>query len=129
VKLLGVSASLTRGGRTRAAVEFALGSVAGRFSGVETELLDFRDCAIAPCDGRPLEEYPGDTKRAVRTIQDAAACLIAPAAPGVVQRGNELTGARVRDDLRQLAEGVLLLAERLGGCRLGPPPLAARARG
>jgi NAD(P)H-dependent FMN reductase len=44
-------------------------------------------------------------------------------------QGAELTGARVRDDLRQLAEGVLEMAARLGGCRLGPPPLAARTRG
>jgi NAD(P)H-dependent FMN reductase len=192
VKLLGVSASLTKGGRTRAAVECALAAVAGRQPGVETELLDFRELAIAPCDGRPLEEYPADTRRAVQAIQDAAACLVstpiyrgsypgvlknllditplealmgkpvgviavggsehhyltidqelrpllawfnAVVAPGSVYvqgadfQGAELTGARVRDDLRQLAEGVLELAARLEGCRLGPPPLAARTRG
>lgn len=76
VKLLGISGSLTQGGRTRAVVELGLRWAKERFPEIETELLDLRGLRIALCDGRSLAEYPDDTKRAIDIIQGAQAYLI-----------------------------------------------------
>ncbi len=37
---------------------------------------DLREVRVAFCDGRPLDEYPDDTRRAVDRVQAADACVI-----------------------------------------------------
>src|SRR5262245_52304976 len=56
--LLGISGSLTKGGSTRTAIDYALRAAQQRDSAVTTVVLDLRDVALAFCDGRPLHEYP-----------------------------------------------------------------------
>jgi NAD(P)H-dependent FMN reductase len=69
--LLGISGSLTKGGSTRTAIDYALRAAQQRDPAVTTAVLDLRDVALAFCDGRPLHEYPDDTPRAVRPFTAA----------------------------------------------------------
>ena len=76
MKLLGISGSMTKSGRTRTAVQFALDAARRRFSETEIELLDLREWKIALLDGRALAEYEDDTPRVVETISRAHCFLI-----------------------------------------------------
>jgi len=68
MKLLGISGSMTKSGRTRTALQFALDAALRRFPDTEIELLDLRDWKVSLLDGRPLSEYPDDTPRVVEKI-------------------------------------------------------------
>ncbi len=192
MKLLGISGSMTKSGRTRTAVQFALDAALGRFPEVEIELLDLREWKVAMLDGRALSDYADDTPGVVEKVQRADCFLIgspiyrgtytgalknlldhvpvealmgkvvgliatgatahhylaidhelravmawfnAYVAPGSVYvenahyREQELVDERVREHLRQLGEGVIMLARKLQGTPAEPPPLAAWTRG
>lgn len=76
MKVVGVAASLSSSGRTRAAVAISLeGSL--RESGVSVELLDLRDYRVEFVDGRRLEMYDTPTQEVVRRIGEAAAVILA----------------------------------------------------
>jgi NAD(P)H-dependent FMN reductase len=53
--LLGISGSLTAGGSTRTAIEYALRAAKARYPDITTEMLDLREVRVALCDGRALE--------------------------------------------------------------------------
>jgi NAD(P)H-dependent FMN reductase len=77
VKLIAISASLTPGGRTRAALECAVEGARARYADTETDLLDLRDVRISFCDGRALSEYADDTRRVVEGIGTGDGFLLA----------------------------------------------------
>jgi FMN reductase len=68
MRLIGLSASLTKGGRTRLALEAALAGATTRFPDIDAELIDARDYRVSLCDGRPLDQYPDDTGRLVSAL-------------------------------------------------------------
>ncbi len=74
--LLGISGSLTKGGSTRAVIDAALLAAKTRYPDITTDVLDLRDVTLSFCDGRPLDDYPDDTSKAVARIQAADAYII-----------------------------------------------------
>jgi FMN reductase len=74
--LLGISGSLTKGGSTRAVIDAALLAAKTRIPDIITDVLDLRDVTLSFCDGRPLDDYPDDTSKAVARIQAAGAYII-----------------------------------------------------
>lgn len=73
--LLGIVGSLSSPSKTRVAVEVAL-EAAEEKRDVDTEVLHLSDYDLAPADGRPLEEYTGDTAEALDQIIQSRAYLI-----------------------------------------------------
>lgn len=73
--LLGIVGSLSNPSKTRTAVETALQAAAEEF-GVETEILHLAEFDLDIADGRKLDEYSGDTARALDLIIDSEAFLI-----------------------------------------------------
>jgi len=69
MRLLGISGSLMRSGRTRSAVQLAVNSAHRASAEIEVELIDLRDWKISLPDGRPLAEYPDNTLHVVQIIQ------------------------------------------------------------
>jgi NAD(P)H-dependent FMN reductase len=76
LSLLGISGSLTKGGSTRAVIDAALRAAKTRYPEITTDVLDLRDVKLSFCDGRPLQEYPDDTPKAVECVQAADAYVI-----------------------------------------------------
>lgn len=75
VKIVGISGSLTPGGRNRVALDVALEAAVatGRAS---VEVIDLRERKIALADGRPVEDYGDDTAAAVKLIAEADAVIV-----------------------------------------------------
>lgn len=73
-ELLGIAGSVTQPSRTRAAVEVALEG-AEQALGAETEVLHLAELDLETADGRTLEEYEGDTRRALEQIIGSEAYL------------------------------------------------------
>ena len=74
--LLGISGSLTAGGSTRTVVDAALAAAQEHTPDITTDVIDLRDVTISFCDGRPPEDYPDDTPRALERISAADAYII-----------------------------------------------------
>ena len=74
--LLGISGSLTAGGSTRTVVDAALAAAQEHTPAITTDVIDLRDVTISFCDGRPPEDYPDDTPRALERISAADAYII-----------------------------------------------------
>lgn len=73
--LLGIVGSISDSSKTRTAVETALQAAAEEFA-IETELLHLADYDLETADGRKLEQYSGDTARALELIINSEAYLI-----------------------------------------------------
>lgn len=73
--LLGIAGSKSDPSNTRTAVEAALQAAADEFD-IETRLLHFADFEMEPADGRKLEEYTGDTAKAIDLIINSNAFII-----------------------------------------------------
>lgn len=73
--LLGIVGSLSTPSKTRQAVEIALQAATDEF-GIETNVLHLAEYDLEPADGRKLEEYTGDTARALQQIIESKAFLI-----------------------------------------------------
>src|SRR5262245_41909496 len=96
MRLIGLSASLTKGGRTRLALEAALAGAKTRFPEIDVELVDTRDYRVSLCDGRPLDQYPDDTGRLVNALATGDCYLFATPVyrgsyPGVLKNLLDLT--------------------------------------
>lgn len=72
--VLGIVGSLSSPSNTRAAVEIALDAAAEH--GATTELLHLAEYDLVPADGRPLDDYTGDTAAALARIVDSSAYMI-----------------------------------------------------
>lgn len=76
--VVGISGSLTAGrSGTRAAVDAAMAGAADAGPDVRTDVLDLRDFALEFCDGRPVERYGDDTRRALALVEEADAYVVA----------------------------------------------------
>ncbi len=76
--VLGISGSLTAGrSGTRAAVDVAMEGAREAGADVRTDVLDLRDVALDFCDGRPVERYGADTRRALGAVEGADAYVVA----------------------------------------------------
>lgn len=76
--VLGISGSLTAGrSTTRAALDLALEGAGEAGAHVRTDVLDLRDFALEFCDGRPVEAYGDDTRRALALVEGADAYVVA----------------------------------------------------
>ncbi len=73
--LLGIVGSKSNPSNTRTAVEVALDAAADEFD-IKTEILHFADYNIQPADGRKLDEYTGDTAKAIDLIINSEAFII-----------------------------------------------------
>lgn len=73
--LLGIAGSVSESSKTRVAVETALQAAADEF-GIETKILHLAEYDLETADGRKLEEYSGDTTKALDLIIDSKAFLI-----------------------------------------------------
>ncbi len=77
-KLLAINGSLTPPpSRTRVVLDVALAGARAYDPGVETEVLELRDFALEFCDGRSLDKYNADTRRALALVEEADAYLVA----------------------------------------------------
>ncbi|HTI14918.1 MAG TPA: NAD(P)H-dependent oxidoreductase [Dictyobacter sp.] len=77
-KLLGINGSLTTPpSRTRIALDSALEGAKAYDLDVETTVLELRDYALEFCDGRPVEAYNSDTRRALALVEEAHAYIVA----------------------------------------------------
>lgn len=74
-KLLGIAGSVSTPSKTRTAIEIALQAAAEEFD-IETELLHLAEYELDTADGRKLNEYSGDTARALELIINSEAYLI-----------------------------------------------------
>lgn len=73
--LLGIVGSPSNPSKTRTAVEVALQAAAEEFD-VDTDLIHLAEYDIATADGRKLDEYTGDTARALELIINSDAFII-----------------------------------------------------
>jgi FMN reductase len=76
-RLLMLIGAATPPGRLAAAITAAAEAVRGQAASVEVDIMNLADTPIDICDGRPLDEYGAETRRAVDRIAEAAAVLIA----------------------------------------------------
>lgn len=76
MKVVGVAASLSPRGHTRAAVSIALEG-SRMESDITAELIDLRDYRIEFVDGRPFEMYDATTQEIVRRIGEADGVIFA----------------------------------------------------
>lgn len=76
-RLLMLIGAATPPGRLAAAISAAAEIVRGDARDIEVDVMNLGETAIDICDGRPLEAYGEDTRRAVDRIAAAAAMLIA----------------------------------------------------
>jgi len=58
-------------------LDVALAGARAYDPGVETEVLELRDFALEFCDGRSLDKYNADTRRALALVEEADAYLVA----------------------------------------------------
>lgn len=75
MKIIGISGS-TVGSKTRIAVEQALQYIKKAHRQVQIELIDLKDYEVEFSDGRPYQNYTGDTKMVLEKIMDADGFLI-----------------------------------------------------
>ena len=75
--LLGIHGSVTRPGRLHQALQLALQSAGDGGRSVTTSMLHLGDHQVSFADGRPLAEYPDDTKAVVQQVMAADMYLIA----------------------------------------------------
>lgn len=73
--VLGIVGSMSSPSRTRAAVEVAL-RAAETEHGVETAVLHLADYDLVPADGRPLDDYTGETADALERIIESRAYVV-----------------------------------------------------
>jgi len=83
-------------GRLAAAITAAADAVRGQAENIDVDIMNLADTPIDICDGRPLEGYGPETRRAVDRIADAAAVLIAApvyraSVPGVLKNLLDIT--------------------------------------
>ena len=76
-RLLMLIGAATPPGRLAAAISVAVEIVRSDARDIEVDVMNLGETAIDICDGRPLERYGEDTRRAVDRIAAAAAVLIA----------------------------------------------------
>jgi FMN reductase len=76
-RLLMLIGAATRPGRLAAAVTAAADAVRTEARDIEVDIMNLADTLIDTCDGRPLDGYGAETRRAVDRIAAAAAVLIA----------------------------------------------------
>ena len=76
-RLLMLVGAATPPGRLAAAVTAAADAVRGQAEKIDVDIMNLADTPIDICDGRPLEGYGPETRRAVDRIADAASVLIA----------------------------------------------------
>ena len=76
-RLLMLIGAATPPGRLAAAITAAADAVRGLAASVEVDIMNLADTPIDICDGRPLDGYGAETRRAVDRIAAAAAVLIA----------------------------------------------------
>lgn len=74
-EVLGIVGSLSSPSNTRAAVEVAL-DAAEEERGVDTEVLHLAEHDPDPADGRPLQDYTGDTAEALERIVESSAYVV-----------------------------------------------------
>jgi FMN reductase len=74
-RVLGISGSITSGSKTRTAVEHALAGARATYD-VETDVVHLGEYDVVPADGRPLDDYEGDTAAALDAIVAADAYVI-----------------------------------------------------
>ena len=95
-RLLMLIGAATPPGRLAAAVAAAADAVRGQAENIDVDIMNLADTPIDICDGRPLEGYGPETRRAVDRIADAAAVLIAAPVyrasfPGVLKNLLDIT--------------------------------------
>jgi FMN reductase len=95
-RLLMLVGAATPPGRLAAAVTAAADAVRGQAENIDVDIMNLADTTIDICDGRPLEGYGPETRRAVDRIADAAAVLIAAPVyrasfPGVLKNLLDIT--------------------------------------
>src|SRR5215472_3331495 len=95
-RLLMLVGAATPPGRLAAAVAAAAQAVPGQAENIDVDIMNLADTPIDICDGRPLEGYGPETRRAVGRIADAAAVLIAAPVyrasfPGVLKNLLDIT--------------------------------------
>ena len=95
-RLLMLVGAATPPGRLAAAVNAAADAVRGQAENIDVDIMNLADTPIDICDGRPLEGYGPETRRAVDRIADAAAVLIAAPVyrasfPGVLKNLLDIT--------------------------------------
>lgn len=71
--VLGIAGSVSESSKTRAAVETAL---EGTDDDVETGVLHLAEYDLVTADGRPLDEYEGDTAEALERIVESDAYVV-----------------------------------------------------
>jgi FMN reductase len=76
-RLLMLIGAATPPGRLAAAITAAADAVRGQARSVDVDIMNLADTPIDICDGRPLDGYGAETRRAVDRIAKAAAVLIA----------------------------------------------------
>ena len=95
-RLLMLVGAATPPGRLAAAVAAAAQAVRGQAENIDVDIMNLADTPIDICDGRPLEGYGPETRRAVDRIADAAAVMIAAPVyrasfPGVLKNLLDIT--------------------------------------
>lgn len=75
MKILGISGTIT-GSKTLVVVNKVLDEIKKRNPEVEVELLDLKQFDLQFCDGRPIEEYTGDTAKVIKMISSADGYII-----------------------------------------------------
>jgi FMN reductase len=76
-RLLMLIGAATPPGRLAAAITAAADAVRGQAGSVDVDIMNLADTPIDICDGRPLDGYGAETRRAVDRIAAAAAVLLA----------------------------------------------------
>jgi FMN reductase len=76
-RLLMLVGAATPPGRLAAAIAAAAEAVRGDTGDIDVDVMNLAETAIDTCDGRPLDRYGSETRRAVDRIAAAAAVLIA----------------------------------------------------
>ncbi|WP_152657938.1 NADPH-dependent FMN reductase [Oceanobacillus sp. CFH 90083] len=75
MKIVGISGS-TVGSKTRIAVEQALHYMQQEYTEVDLELIDLKEYDVVFSDGRPYQDYTGDTNILLKKIMQADGLLI-----------------------------------------------------
>jgi FMN reductase len=76
-RLLMLIGAATPPGRLAASIAAAADAVRSRGGDIEVDIMNLAETPIDTCDGRPLDGYGAETRRAVDRIAGAAALLIA----------------------------------------------------
>lgn len=76
-RLLMLIGAATPPGRLAAAIAAAAEAVRGNASAIDVDVMNLAETPIDTCDGRPLDKYAPETRRAVDRISHAAGVLFA----------------------------------------------------